>query len=314
MKLMKQTLATLLLLGLAVQALAQSDQGGIIITGDPVQQGGDLHQNTTLGGGQIIIPDEQDPLRQQPPAQNPPMRDEEAHKRLDGHDKEIGALRADLDTFKAEYDSAQRFAVQGDMVRSNQARARAFHARSRLRAKGVSKKVFSEPALFKALEAALKSGKLDNLLKSRLNTWMADPDTTLGRMFTAYQDHEKILKGDPNNPNDDVAYRLENLEKWATMSQTQAFEPGHDYRAPAQQSTLTNPPAAGTTPPAPADKGTEPQAGPEKQGPPAPDGKAKSSSLLDKAKTPEGLGTMAFIGALGCLALPGVRRRITNAR
>ena len=116
-----------LLGGFCASAYAQggTDQGGITVTGDPTQ----ILQSTPPQGGKLVIPDDQ-----QPAVQAAQVRDEEAHKRLDGHKTQIAALRSDLDTFKAEYQQAQRFAVQGDMVRSNQARTRAFHARSRLRA------------------------------------------------------------------------------------------------------------------------------------------------------------------------------------
>jgi len=334
-------LLSMLLLGLTVHAFAQdgNDQnqgGGITVSGDPTQvQVG--HDQATTTGGQLVIPDDQQ--QGPPPAQaTQSVRDDAAHQRLDGHDGEIGklngdvaGLKADFEAYKAASRNERLAAYMGDNVRLASAQTRKSTARAKLRRKGVSEKTFSEPALFKALEAALKSGKLDGLLKSRLNTWMADEGTTLGRMFAATQkiaNLEITLYGDKDNPTDDMAYRLENLEKWAATGQTQPFDPSKNYAAvDSGQTPDPAAPAAGTTPSAPAEKGavTVPPKGTEPANPPvdqpkdpAEKGKEEakpSSSLLEKAKTPEGLGTMGLLTlALGCLALPGVRRRITNAR
>ena len=297
--------AFLLVGGFCSSAYAQNgnDQGGIVVTGDPAQVG-----NHDQGqGGTLVIPDEQDPpSRPQPAAAHAATgRDEEAHKRLAGHDRDIAGLRTGLAAYKEACQQERRFSYRGDKVRVAAARTKKVRARSLLRRKGVSEKAFSDPALFKALEAALKSGKLDGLLKGRLNTWMADPGTTLGRMFAAYQDHEKILYGDPNDPNDGLV--KQHQEMWAWYEKEQK----------ALGAKPINPPAS--DPPAPADTGTsEPPTGTGKPAPPAVQpqggekGKAKSTAE-ENTQTPEKIGMgLLTVAALG--AAFGWRRRIANAQ
>lgn len=341
MKLMNQTLATLLLLGLTVSVFAQ-EGGGIVVTGDPTQVGS--HDQNATGGGSIVIPDEgPDPLRQQSPPAPTATRDETAHKRLDGHDGQVKTLRADVDTLRTDfeaYKTASRqermAAYQGDNVRLATARVQKSRARTNLRKKGVSENVFSEAKLFKALEAALKSGKLDNLLRNKLNTWMADEGTTLGRMFAQTQkiaSMEATLYGEGGTKDDPkgLVGDVRSLQSWA---KAQGYDPSKDYDHatkdfdPTADSKPANPPAAGTTPSAPADKGTsEPSKGTEQGTNPAPPADKPTDPAAEKAKAgakPGGLfermpgaavpaaGAMAL--ALGCFAIPGLRRRIASAR
>lgn len=311
MKLTNQTLATLLLLGLAVSGYSQ---GGIDVTGDPVQVGGH-DQNTTTTGGQIVIPDEQDPLRQQPPAHAATSRDEEAHKRLDGLKSDVDALRADFEAYKAASKNERLAAYMGDNVRLTSARAKKSRARTALRKKGVSEKTFSEARLFKALEAALKSGKLDAILLERIDGFIADPKTKLGEMLVATQ---KIVSleltlygegGTKEEPKGGVVTDVQNLKNWAATDPTKPYDPNKVYATPLVSAppapTAPTPGSINPSPPQGEKKDEAGAQGSSMQIPGFQEDAPKEVDLLNGANL-AGIGT---IGSLGFLAFRRIRRK-----